>query len=341
MKVSIIVPVYNSEKYLPDCLYSLTHQTVDSIEIIAIDDASTDNSFAILKEFQNRYPDKIKVFHNEKNMGQSFSRNVGLQIATGEYIGFLDSDDFVHPQMYKTMVDGAILENYPEVIVTGLTFVKDSYYLQSDFKGMGRQQGNVFQVLEHPDFILENSPSVCNKLFRKDTLQNITFLNDRMWEDVAFSFTNLFNANRVLRFSNSDYFYRKSATTGVSAKGFDVNPQLLDIFAVADEIEKQTKKTGRYSLLKSQITFIQITTCLQRVNEIRQWKIDETLKEELILKMLKIITKKYGDFRTLDLDSLSSRIGFLELEEYKKMMIQINSFDEDVNIFHHIQTIIK
>lgn len=341
MKVSIIVPVYNSEVYLKDTLESLINQTIDSMEIIAIDDASTDNSFAILFEYQNRYPDKIKTFRNKKNKGQSYCRNVGLRHATGEYVGFLDSDDFVHPQMYETMIKGAIKEKYPEVIVTGLTFVKDSYYLHDGFKGMRRSDGNIFQVLEHPELILENSPSVCNKLFRKDTLQNISFLENRMWEDVAFSFSNLFNANRVLVFSNPDYFYRKSSIAGVSAKGFNVNPQLLDIFAIADEIEKQTKRTGRYHKLKEQISFIQIATCLQRVDEILNWQIENNLKDELILKMLKIITIKYGDFRNLDLNRLSGRVGFLELEDYKKRMEQIDFSTYEPDIFDSINKIVK
>ena len=97
MKVSIIVPVYNSERYLSDCLNSLVNQTLSEIEIIAIDDASTDHSLEILIDYAAKYPRKVKVYKNDQNKGQGASRNIGLSIANGEYVGFLDSDDYVAP----------------------------------------------------------------------------------------------------------------------------------------------------------------------------------------------------------------------------------------------------
>ena len=89
-KISIIVPVYNEEEYVSTCLDSLVKQTLDDIEIITIDDNSTDNSLNILLDYARKYPN-IKVYHNEKNIGQGASRNRGLKFATGEYIGFVDS----------------------------------------------------------------------------------------------------------------------------------------------------------------------------------------------------------------------------------------------------------
>ena len=103
LKVSVIVPAYNTERYLSSCLNSLVNQSLEDLEIIAVDDNSSDNSFEILKEYESRYLDKIKVLHNEKNCGQSFSRNLGISVAKGEYIGFLDSDDYVNFEMYKSM----------------------------------------------------------------------------------------------------------------------------------------------------------------------------------------------------------------------------------------------
>ena len=103
MKVSVIVPVYNTERYLSSCLDSLVNQSLEDLEIIAIDDNSTDNSFKILKEYESKYPNKIKVLHNNQNYGQSFFRNLGISVTKGKYIGFLDSDDYVNFEMYKSM----------------------------------------------------------------------------------------------------------------------------------------------------------------------------------------------------------------------------------------------
>ena len=325
MKVSVIVPIYNSEAYLKDCLDSLVNQTLEEIEIIAIDDASTDQSFNILQQYQRKYPNKLKIFQHETNLGQSKTRNDGLKLATGEYIGFVDSDDYVHYQMFESMYNGAVNHHFPDVISTSLLFVKDNYYLDKNFEMITRRSGNSFDVLEQPDLVLDESPSVCTKLFRRDTLKNISFLDDKMWEDVAFSFSLLFNANRVLVFPNADYFYRKRIDSGVSSKGFQPNPKLMDIFAVADEIKIQTQNTGRYELLKEQINFIQLTTCLQRVAEVLSWDIPEERKNSLVTNLLKLITFKYGDYRRLNQDLLSSRVGFLELETFNSYMQNLHT----------------
>lgn len=105
-KVSIIVPVYNTEKYLEKCLNSLVNQTLDDIEVVAIDDGSTDKSSVILDEFAKRYPSKMVVRH-KKNGGQATARNMALSICTGDYIGFLDSDDFVETEMFQKLYDKA------------------------------------------------------------------------------------------------------------------------------------------------------------------------------------------------------------------------------------------
>ena len=194
MKVSVIVPVYNTEQHLSKCLYSLINQSLQELEVIAVDDNSTDSSYKILKEFQRLYPNKIRVFHNIVNRGQAFSRNIGISIAKGEYIGFLDSDDYVNFEMYKSMYEGAKENGFPEVVVTGLLFVNNDYYLENSFDFLHRSAGKVYDVLKNCEFVLMNSPSVCNKIFRSDTVKDNDFLNGKMWVDVAFSYSKLFNA---------------------------------------------------------------------------------------------------------------------------------------------------
>lgn len=324
MKVSIIVPVYNSSNYLRACLDSLVNQTLSDIEIIAIDDASSDNSLAILEEYQKKYKNLIKVLKNNKNIGQSATRNKGIKIAKGDYIGFLDSDDYVNYNMYKTMYEGAVKNNYPEIVITGLNFVKNDYYLKNNFIGLGRKEGRIIDVLKDPNFILMQSPSVCNKLFRKDIIKNNLFLEGKMWEDVAFTFSHMFNANRILVFNNADYFYRKRNNEGVSSIGFNINPHLLDIIEVADSIEKETIKTNRYDIFKKQIRFIQCATCLQRAQEIMQWKIPDNDKFTLCKLISILVIQKYGDWRNIKVEYLSTRIGFLELEKLKELTDESN-----------------
>lgn len=109
IKVSVIIPCYNVERFLQDCIDSLLAQTLNDIEFIFINDASPDNSLDILLKNQYKYPGKIKVVDLKHNICQGGARNKGIEIARGEYIGFVDSDDMVLPEMYEMLYNEAAL----------------------------------------------------------------------------------------------------------------------------------------------------------------------------------------------------------------------------------------
>ncbi|MBR1443254.1 MAG: glycosyltransferase family 2 protein [Firmicutes bacterium] len=111
-KVSVIVPVYNSEKYLVNCLTYLVNQTLEDIEIICVDDCSTDESVDILKDCLSQFPDKVRVIQHKKNLGPGGARNTGIKVARGEYIGFVDSDDQVDVSMYEKLYAKAKEDDY-------------------------------------------------------------------------------------------------------------------------------------------------------------------------------------------------------------------------------------
>ena len=122
IKISVIVPVYNAEKYLEECLESLVHQTLpaEEIELIAVDDCSTDGSRRILEAYASNYP-QLRLFKTEKNSGPGGARNVGLDAAQGTYIGFVDSDDAVVPTMFEHMYAAAIDGDY-DILDTGIYY---------------------------------------------------------------------------------------------------------------------------------------------------------------------------------------------------------------------------
>ena len=109
MQLSIIVPVFNmaSDRKLNYCLDSLVGQTVSNYEIIAVDDCSTDNSMDILKEYEEKYPDKFIAVHSPVNKHQGGAKNIGLKMAKGEWIGFIDSDDWIVPDFYERLIKKA------------------------------------------------------------------------------------------------------------------------------------------------------------------------------------------------------------------------------------------
>ena len=98
--VSIIVPVYNAERYLTECLGNIVNQTLQNIEVILVNDASTDGSLSLMRECEHQYPDKVRVIDSKENLGAGGARNLGIKMARGEYIGFADSDDMVDVTMY-------------------------------------------------------------------------------------------------------------------------------------------------------------------------------------------------------------------------------------------------
>lgn len=313
-KVSVIVPVYNSEQELRDCLDSLVEQTEKDIEIIVIDDASTDNSPEIEAEYQKKYPN-VKVYRNERNLGQSETRNRGIELAGGDYIAFLDSDDYVNPGMYEELYQAAVDNNMPELIVTGLSFVKGNEYRKKDLTFIGKQSTTIIHPMDNPDQVFFESPSLCNKLFRKDTVKNYKFLDVSAWEDIAFSYSRFMEANTVISKPTANYFYRRDVSNGVSAKNFKENDKITDIFVVADELEEELKRNGKYPFFADQIRGLQIACCLQRVDEVNNWQ-DEETKTNVKNMMFSTMLEKYGTLDGIDTGILSSKTGFRIMDEY-------------------------
>lgn len=328
-KVSIIVPVYNSSSYLKDCLDSLFQQNLQDIEVIAIDDASTDQSSVILKQYQHHYKDKLKVITHEENKGLSISRNDGVKLATGEYIGFVDSDDFVHPEMYDDLYYAATIKNKPEIISTGIKNVNSATNYQTVAFQEKRKNGKVYHLPSNPNYFYWENPSCCNKIFRKDTIEQEPFLPKKIWEDGAFTYGQMIKADHIISFNNADYYYRQHEKTGIMASCQKINPNLLDIFDINDTIKNVAIATNRYDIYKEQLALIQSANCLQRIEEVARWNIPQTQKENIIQDIHNISTKTYGDWRDMNQLILTSKVNEEVLENYHLYDINIDKTKEE------------
>ena len=178
MKVSVIVPIYNVEKYLPKCLDSLSHQTLKDIEIILVNDDSPDNCEEIIKKYVQKYPN-IKYF-KKNNGGVSSARNYGLQYATGDYIGFVDSDDYVSLDMYEKMYEKAISKNF-DMVVCDINYVYDSYEKKIDC-GIKNDTFDIKKVF------LKQYPAVWNKIIKRELIEGLSFKEGVWFEDVEFTY---------------------------------------------------------------------------------------------------------------------------------------------------------
>lgn len=223
-KVSIIVPVYNVEKYLRACLDSLINQTLEDIEIICINDGSTDDSLAILQEYAIR--DNRILVHSKNNEGQAIARNIGIDLANGDYIAFVDSDDFCEPRMCEELYslakkhDADLVEcrffMYDETTGEKTPFLKrlDGVKFDTPFN---------WNKIKTKSYIFNNIPGPCNKLCKLSLVKekNIRFGMSRFAEDSYFSLRIRLLAERVVHIDRAFYVYRRRAGSITTSQKVD------------------------------------------------------------------------------------------------------------------------
>lgn len=213
MELSIIVPIYNVEEYLRECLESLYKIKGIEKEIILVNDGSKDNSYKIIEEYKEKYPDITKVI-NKKNGGLSSARNCGLREAKGEYISFIDSDDFIDPLIFEIFFKSAIKEKV-EVAVGNLKYYIDGnsskpLFRSERLKNIGIVTGNLFLevMLEKPKCYREE---VVDDLYRRDFLieNNLFFKEGLLHEDTLFSTLLYLKCKKIKYYDFAFYFYRQ------------------------------------------------------------------------------------------------------------------------------------
>lgn len=234
-KVSIIIPVYNTAEYLPECLDSILGQTMKDIEIICVDDGSTDGSSDVLDEYALK-DDRIQIIH-KANGGPTSARKVGVQVANGQYIGFVDSDDWINENMYELLYQEA--RNYQVDMVTCGFFLEGNYTtMYMDTVPEGLYAGENMQTLrEKAIYNLEKKSSglkasLCYKLFKKDLIcdaqykvpDEITMADDKMC-----LLTALLECNSVYVCHKALYHYRIRANSIVHSGSAEY---LLKVYAV-------------------------------------------------------------------------------------------------------------
>lgn len=218
-KISVIVPVYNTEKYLKKCLDSITNQTFQDIEIIIVNDGSTDNSETIIKEYQHKYHDKIKYFKKE-NGGLSDARNFGVNQAKGEYLNFVDSDDYLDINLFSNLQE-QINENI-DLIKYKLIKVDENY------KELERIDGPVFNSLSgqdafnklvFQDVLLEPA---CLYLFRTEFYKNnnFNFMKDTYHEDFGLIPLIILKSNTCVSTNIYGYNYVQTGNSIVRDKDY-------------------------------------------------------------------------------------------------------------------------
>ena len=286
-KVSIIIPVYGVEKYISKCLESLVNQTLNDIEIIVVNDGTKDNSQKIIDKYVKKYPDKIKSYIKE-NGGQGSARNYGLKKATGEYIGYVDSDDFVEKDMYKKLYNKAKENNY-DIVVCG------NYNVSEDY-----QNKNIDAFINNYNTDLENiffgKMAVWNKIYKRDILiKNKLEFKEKVWyEDLAFTLKAIMNSNTFAFIDEPlyDYLIREGSTMNNS--NVKRNLEILDAFNDILSYIQHNKKEEYFS----KIEFLAIDHIyISAIVRVLKAEADDKVKRETINKLIDYMNKKFPNYK--------------------------------------------
>ena len=235
-KVSIIVPVYNVERYLKRCLNSLVNQTLPDIEIICINDGSTDNSLSILEKY-SKADNRIKVI-TQVNSGQAVARNNGILKALGEFVCFVDSDDWVDLDFCEKLYEAAT-RTHSDIAVAGmirLHTLRKKYHLKFDEEKVLTDNNEKFAMLDIPD-----KSYSCGRLYRRDFLINsgLTFEPNRVFEDAIFTPQIVIKSAKLVVVPNVYYYYWRRFFSTVTNKNSKFVQDKRYAWAKAKEIIKE------------------------------------------------------------------------------------------------------
>ena len=269
-KVSIVVPIYNVEKYLEKCLKSLSKQTLQEIEVIMINDGSTDNSIKIAKRYQNEFPNKFKYFEKE-NGGLSDARNFGMKYVTGEYTAFLDSDDYVEKDTYELLYNKAITSK--------------ADYVECDFiwEYPNKMKEDIrLKYNSKKEMLLYARVVAWNKLIKTSLLleTNIKFPKGLRYEDIEF-FYKLIPYIKIFEYVDKPLIHYIQRETSIANTQNISNREIFNIF---ENVFTFYKEQNFYNEYKNELeyTYTRILLCssLLRISKIQDNKIRKTLLNE-------------------------------------------------------------
>lgn len=289
--VSVVVPVYNMEKYLVRSLDALVHQTLKELEIIAVDDGSTDASPRILSNYQKKYPGRIKVY-TKKNGGQASARNLGISKCTGDYIGFADSDDVVDRTMYEKMYDLAVKEE-ADLVECRFHFIEEKDHVRRERKA----RGNVRQYHGQKDMFIDPQVSPWNKLYRRRVLEHteIRFPQGYIYEDTAFYIKSIPYVHKTAFLNQKlvTYFLRENSTINGNR-----SERVGDIFEVLKDILGFYRRTGYMREFNQELEYfcVKIAFCssFSRIGRIQ----DRDTKLRMIKRTFQFVNSYFPHYRS-------------------------------------------
>lgn len=290
--ISVIVPVYNVADYLEECVNSLVDQTKDNIEIILVDDGSTDSSKEICNKVAQRY-DNIKVIH-KVNGGLSSARNAGIDIANGRYLAFVDSDDWVHKDMLKVMFELAT-KNDADIVQCDFLRVNSIEQINniddnSDYKILS----NIESLCELHEETYVNTILAWNKIYRKELFDEIRYPNGKIHEDELTTYKLIYKANKIIKTNRVLYYYRYN-TNSITTANFS-EKKLSALEALEERINFMKKINNKELVCKAIQRYANLIAEYYYLAKTSN-SIDDNICNDILLKGKKIRKDFYRDLR--------------------------------------------
>lgn len=279
VKLSIVVAVYNLEKYLPRCLDALVNQTLQEIEILCVDDGSTDSAPQIIEEYKSKYPEKIKTFHKE-NGGEFTTRNYGLERAIGEYVTFVDTDDYVEKNWAEKLYIAA-KENDADLAVCGFERIdlETNKVVATNMTNFGNTVKN---IVPNDDYLLFINPAPWNKVYKREKIKDLRFLPFRGFNDTMFLASCYTKMNKIAFVPDVLYHYYLRYDSQIHT----VNKQDVEnLKKYLLEVKKLYIETNKYEEMKyilDTFAFLHLgTSVMYRVSYDEEVNMKEMLKNTI------------------------------------------------------------
>lgn len=279
--ISIIVPVYNAEKYLKKCLDSLVNQTKKELEFILINDGSTDKSEEIIKTYKDK---RIKYFKN-KNQGIGKTRNFGIEKSSGKYIMFLDSDDYFSNDACEILYKEAEKEKADLIVF-------DYYRVEKgNLNEVKIESFNATNIKDDPNLLLKVNLGPCNKIYKTDLIKNndIKFEENLKYEDTLFVVKAIYNAKKIIKLNRFLHYYmihEKSETTVRDERVFD-------ILKIVDKIRTYLKND---ELMKDSVDKLTVKILTNYTIQ-QRYQSDKKLAMKFIDEVFKYLEKEIPDYK--------------------------------------------
>ncbi len=332
VKISVIVPVYNVDRFLSECLESILSQNLSDIEVICVDDGSTDNSLNILTEYQQK-DERIKIISQE-NRGLAAARNRGMDAACGEYIMFVDSDDYITSNALETLYDLTCSKQVDFTMFKLLNFDNETRetspinYFNMPF--LQKFDGETFNHHDVGERLFNISVTAPGKLFRRDFIDRLRFPEDLLFEDTPFVLEAIFMADKMY-FLDEYMYMRRIHKDSITHSNFSGFSDCIIIFNMMADI---TKRYGEYEPYKEKLFTQKVSNTYTRFMQVsEEYKSDFFNKIKADFSQKQIEFEDCIDFRKVKPRAKQIYYSALNSKNHKEFEKSVKIFDNDDSFF--------